>query len=100
MEFASAHGLYEANKAELDYIYLKKGYLLGMLTYIYNEDVPQQLTLCELHGHMLKYVLHYKANAYYHADYKLRLLHTFIRQCPRLAIKVLPWYIRKTNMKL
>ena len=100
MEFAKAKGLYAANKDELDYIYLKKGYLLGILTYIYNEEHPLTLTVCKLHNHLLSYVPDYKENPYYRADYKLRLLHTFVRQGLRLAFKVLPWYIRKSGMKL
>lgn len=100
MEFAREHGLYEENRDELDYIYLKKGHLLGILTYIYNEEHPQMLTVCKLHTHLLSYVPYYKANPYYRADRKLRLLHTLIRQGLRLAFKVLPWYIRKTKMKL
>ena len=100
MEFAREHGLYEANRDELDYIYLKKGHLLGILTYIYNEEHPQMLTVCKLHTHLLSYVPYYKENPYYRADRKLRLLHTLIRQGLRLAFKVLPWYIRKTKMKL
>ena len=100
MEFARDRGLYEANKDELDYIYLKKGHLLGILTYIYNEEHPQVLTVCKLHNHLQNYVPYYKENPYYHADRKLRLLHTLVRQCLRLAFRVLPWYIRKTKMKL
>ena len=100
MEFAREHGLYEANKDELDYIYLKKGHILGILTYIYNEEHPQVITVCKLHNHLLDYVPAYKSNPYYHADRKLRLLHTLIRQGLRLAFKVLPWYIRKSGMKL
>lgn len=100
MQFSREKGLYETDKDIVDYIYLKKAYLLGILTYIYNEDCPQQLTLCKLYNHLLSYVPCYKENPYYHTDYKLRLLHTFIRQCPRLAIKVLPWYIRMTKIKL
>ena len=101
MQFAREHGLYEANKEELDYIYLKKGYLLGLLTYIYNEDEPQQLIVRKLYyDHLLRYVLHYKKNPYYRTDLKLRLLHAFIRYCTRTSFKVLPWYIRKTKMKL
>ena len=100
MQFAREKGLYEPNRAELDYIYLKKGYLLGLLTYIYNEEEPQQLTVRKLYGHLLHHVLHYGENPYYRADFKLRLLHSFIKHCTRISFKVLPWYIRKTKMKL
>lgn len=100
MQFAREKGLYEANKEELDYIYLKKGYLLGILTYIYNEEHPLQLTVRKLYGHLLGYVPYYKDNVYYRADYKLRLLHGFVRKCTRLAFVALPYYIRKTKMKL
>ena len=100
MEFARDKGFYESDRAELDYIYLKKGYLLSLLTYIYNDDDPQQLTVRKLYGRLLHHVLHYWENPYYRADLKLRLLHAFIRHCTRISFKVLPWYIRKTKMKL
>lgn len=100
MQFARENAFYEADKAELDYIYLKKGYLLGILTYVYNADYPQASELQKLYRHMLGGMPHYKSNCYYRVDYKLRLLHLLIRKCPRLAIKLLPWYIRKTKMKL
>ncbi len=100
LQFAHEKELYEANKAELDYIYLKKGYLLGMLTYIYNEESPQQLTIRKMYSHLLSYAPDYKHNAYYRADYRLRLLHVLIKRCTRLSFKVLPCYIRKSGMKL
>ena len=101
MQFAREKGLYEANKDELDYIYIKKGYLLSILTHIYNEDEPDQLIVRKLYyDHLLRYVPYYKGNPYYHSDYKLRLLHALITHCIRISFKVLPWYIRKSGMKL
>lgn len=100
MQFAREKGLYEANKEELDYIYLKKGYLLGILTYIYNEEHPRQLIVRKLYGHLLGVVPYYKDNVYYHSDYKLRLLHWVVSKLTRLSFKLLPYYIRKTKMKL
>lgn len=100
MQFARKKELYEPNREELDYIYLKKGYLLGLLTYIYNEEHPQRIVVHNMHNHMLNYVPHYRGNRYYRADLKLRLLHVLIRQCTRISFKVLPYYIRKTGMKL
>ena len=100
LDFAKEKGLYAANKTELDYIYLKKGYLLSLLTYLYNEDNPQPHIVREMHKHLLCYVPDYRDNGYYRRDYKLRLLHTLIEHCTRISFKVLPWYIRKTKMKL
>ena len=101
MQFARSQGLYDANKEELDYIYIKKGYLLSILTHIYNEDEPNQLIVRKLYyDHLLCYVPYYKRNPYYHSDYRLRLLHALITHCIRISFKVLPWYIRKTKMKL
>ena len=100
MEFAHGHNLYEPNKNELDYIYLKKGYLLSALTYIYNEDYPRRPILHGLYEHLLEQVPHYRNNPHYLADHKLRVLHALLRYCPRLACKMLPWYIRNTKMKL
>lgn len=100
MQFAKERGLYESNKAELDYIYLKKGYLLGILTYIYNEEHPQQFVIRKMYSHLLNYVPYYRVNAYYRADCKLQLLHAFVSKCTRIAFRVLPWYIRKSGLKL
>ena len=100
MQFAREKGLYEPDKAVLDYIYLKKAYLLGIFTYIYNEDYPQTLVLNNIYNHLLSYVPYYKRNSYYREDYRMRLLHTLIRTFPALAKKLIPLYIRKTKMKL
>ena len=100
MQFAREKGLYEPDKAELDYIYLKKAYLLGIFTYIYNEDYPQTLVLNNIYNHLISYVPYYKRNSYYREDYRMRLLHTLIRTFPALAKKLIPLYIRKTKMKL
>lgn len=100
MQFTREKGLYEPDKAELDYIYFKKAYLLGIFTYIYNEDYPQTLVLSKIFNHLLNFVPYYKHNPYYRKDYKMRLLHTLIRSCPALAKKLIPLYIRKTKMKL
>ena len=100
MEFARTKELYDANKEELDYIYLKKAYLLGILTYIYNEEHPQQLAVRKMHERLLSYVPYYHDNIYYRADRKLRLLHWLVSKCTRFSFKVLPYYIRKTKMKL
>ena len=100
MQFAREKGLYEPDKAVLDYIYLKKAYLLGIFTYIYNEDYPQTLVLNNIYNHLLSYVPYYKRNSYYREDYRMRLLHTLIRTFPSLAKKLIPLYIRKTKMKL
>ncbi len=100
MQFTREKGLYEPDKAELDYIYFKKAYLLDIFTYIYNEDYPQTLVLSKIFNHLLNFVPYYKHNPYYRKDYKMRLLHTLIRSCPALAKKLIPLYIRKTKMKL
>lgn len=100
MQFAREKGLYEPDKEVLDYIYLKKAYLLGIFTYIYNEDYPQTLVLNNIYNHLLSYVPYYKRNSYYREDYRMRLLHTLIRTFPALAKKLIPLYIRKTKMKL
>ena len=100
MQHANEHGFYDANKAELDYIYLKKGYLLGLLTYIYNENKPQQMVINKLYEELLIRLPDFKNNLYYRSDRKLHLLHLFITRYTMLSFKVLPWYIRKTKIKL
>lgn len=100
LAFAHEKGLYDANKQEIDYIYLKKAYLLSIFTYIHNGDYPHKTVLFELHQRLLDQIPDYTRNPHYLADYKIRLLHMLIYRMPRIAIHLIPYYIRLTKMKL
>ena len=100
LAFAHEKGLYDTNKQEIDYIYLKKAYLLSIFTYIHNGDYPHKTVLFELHQRLLDQIPDYTRNPHYLADYKMRLLHMLIYRMPRIAIHLIPYYIRLTKMKL
>lgn len=100
LSFARNRGFYDDDRDELDYIYFKKAYLLGIFTYIHNGDYPRRAELNELYTRMYSQIPNYRDNPYYRSDRKMRFLHTLIRCCPAVAVKLIPLYIRKMKMKL
>ena len=97
MEYAKSHGVYEEYKAEVDYIYLKKGCLSSLLNYIYNTSEPQRTVLSEIMDELDRQVPDYKDIPYYRRRIDLRLIVFLIRKCPGMALKMLPVYVKKTN---
>ncbi|MBP5535289.1 MAG: glycosyltransferase [Bacteroidales bacterium] len=97
MDYARQHGVYDAYKAEVDYIYIKKGCLSSVLNYIYNTAEPQREVLTEIMVELDKQIPDYKQNRYYRKHTALRAVMGLIRCCPRTALCILPIYVRKTK---
>ena len=97
MDYAKSHGVYDEYKAEVDYIYLKKGCLSSVLNYIYNTSEPQRKVLAEIMAELDRQVPDYKTNSYYHGRMSMRMVVSLIRNCPGVALKLLPIYVKKTN---
>ena len=98
MQYAKTHNVYDEFKAEIDYMYLKKGYLSSVANYIRNSRRPQADTYREIYGELLKQVPDYKDNKYYHNNKMMRILLNMLQCCPALATVVLRWYIKKNNI--
>lgn len=97
MEYAKKHNVYNEYKAEIDYIYLKKGCFSSVLNYFYNTAEPKREVLAEIMAELDKQIPDYKANSYYRGHKALQAALWLVRKYPRLALKLFPIYVRKTN---
>lgn len=97
MAYLKGKGVYGAFKPEIDFIYIKKGYFSSVFNYVSNSLEPQKTVLVEIEEELKRQVPDYKSNGYYAKSKSLRLLNGLIHRCPRLAMKVIALYVRKTN---
>lgn len=97
MQFAKDKGVYNEFKPEVDFIYIKKGYLTSVFNYVYNSLEPKKETVREIRAELLKQVPDYAQNTYLRKKYSLRAIISLLRCCPALALKLIPIYIKKTN---
>ena len=98
IEFAKANQLYESYQSELDFIYLKKAYVMGVFNYCMNTIKPDKTVVMELSQQMRSLIPNYKSNKYYLGDFKTRLVVSFLVALPRLTTWILPRLIRHTNV--
>ena len=98
MQYGREHGVYDEFKDELDYMYLKKGYLSSVANYIRNSSRPVAATYREIHAELLRVIPDYRDNSYLKRDMKMRLLIWMLRHCPAVATVAMRWYIRKNNI--
>ncbi len=98
MQYAKEHSVYGTYKEELDYMYLKKGYLSSLANYIRNSAKPKAKTYNEIYGELLSIVPEYKANKYYRKNKTMRILVWMINNTPHIATIALRWYIKKNNI--
>ncbi len=97
MKFLKDKGVYNDYKAEIDFIYLKKGYLTSVFNYVYNSLEPKKSTVAEIRAEMMRQVPDYGRNAYFRSKMSLRMLDWLLKCMPGLALKLIPVYIKRTN---
>ena len=94
--FARRHDLYEKYKEEIDFIYVKKAFLMAALTYVANEVKPDPAVLKdELYSALERNVPDHAANKYVRRSFKVRKLVKWIARRPRLAL----WALRRAAKK-
>ena len=98
IEFAKANQLYESYQSELDFIYLKKAYVMGVFNYCLNTMKPDKTVVKELSQQMRSMIPHYKSNKYYLGDFKTRVVVLFLLVMPGLTTWIVPRLIRHTNV--
>ena len=98
LEYAKGHGVYDGAdgfKAEVDYVYMKKGCLSSALNYVYNTAEPEAMVLREIVEELGRQVPDYASNAYYRSDWRLRMMTGLMSKCPKLALKALAFYNKR-----
>ena len=87
--YAKGHDLYETYQPEVDFIYLKKGFLMAVQDYVGNAVAPEMTVLQDLGDGLEQKIPGYASNPYLKKNFKLRTMVRWIRKHPRLAIQVL-----------
>ena len=98
LQFAKDKGVYAEYKHEVDFIYIKKGYMSSVFNYVYNSLEPKTSTLREIYDELLSQVPDYNKNPFYKKKTSLRLLIWMLRHTPCTAKKVIAIYARKKNV--
>ena len=98
MQYAKSHGVYDEFKPEIDYMYLKKGYLSSVANHVRNSRRPSHEAFAEIYAELLRQVPDYRCNTYYRRNFLMRTLVQLLRRCPVLATIAMRWYIKKNNI--
>ena len=93
LSYAREKGYYQTYRQEIDFLYLKKAFLMACKTYVDNVDVPSVQVLKDLSEEMEQTLPGYRKNVYLNQAPKVKLAIWLIRHQPRLACLVL----RKIN---
>lgn len=98
MAYAKEQGVYNELKQELDYLYIKKGYISSLVNYVTNALEPRKEVYAEIYQALLDEVPDYKQNAYLKRSKVVQLLVALCRRCPSLATPLLRFYARRNNI--
>lgn len=98
MSFAKEKSVYEEYKEEVDFIYIKKGYVSSVFNYVLNSLEPKSEVCEDIHQELLKQVPDYKKNSFYNQKTSLKMLVWMLQHTPKLAIKLISSYGRKRNL--
>ena len=97
MACAKQMGIYDEFKPEIDFLYIKKGYLTTNVNYVINALEPRKEVFAEIYATLCKEVPDYKQNPYLKKKFVLRLLVLICHKCPSLATRLLRFYAKKYN---
>jgi len=90
--------LYEKFKNEIDYIYIKKAYLIALLNYVVNSEKPQIKTISSIHSEVNRIIPNYRNNKYYKKKVTIRIIDLLFNFSPKIAIKLCKLYSKKKNV--
>ena len=97
MTCAKQMGVYEEFKPEIDFLYIKKGYLTTVVNYVINALEPRKEVFAEIYETLCKEVPNYKQNPYLKKKIVLRSLVYVCHACPKSATILLRYYAKKYN---
>jgi hypothetical protein len=90
--------LYENFKNEFDFIYIKKAYLVAILTYVVNSEIPNIKTLKSIRNEICNLIPHYQKNKYYKRNLFIRIVDLLFIYFPNIAIKLSKFYARRRRV--
>ena len=98
MDYAKQQGVYPEYQQEIDFLYIKKGYLSTLVNYVVNALEPKKEVFEEVYQKLLQEVPAYKQNVYLKRTKVLRLLVVMCHLCPQVATQLLRYYARKNSI--
>lgn len=98
MAYAKEQGVYDVLKQELDFLYIKKGYISSLVNYVTNALEPRKEVFAEIYQELLAEVPEYAQNTYLKRKMILRILLYICHSCPRIATQVLRYYAKRNNI--
>lgn len=97
LELLKDRDLYVNFKQELDYIYIKKAYLVPLFNYVLNSTSPKKSTFIALRLHILKVIPDYMNNVFYKKSLSARLIDSVFQKFPKLGIRIVRTYSKWTK---
>ena len=98
MDYAKQQGVYPEYQQEIDFLYIKKGYLSTLVNYVVNALEPKKEVFEEVYQKFLQEVPAYKQNVYLKKKKVLRLLVVICHLYPQVATQLLRYYARKNSI--
>lgn len=90
-------GLYEPYREELDYVYLKKAYLVPTFNYVLNSLRPSKKVIRSIRAHMEEIIPGGTSNSYFRHDARARLMDGLFKKAPALGIRAVRLYSKASK---
>ena len=98
MAYAKEQGIYSEFKQEIDFLYIKKGYLSTLVNYVINALEPRKEVFSEIYQALLAEVPDYKTNIYLQNSKAVQVVIRLCVSCPSLATPLLRFYAKRNNI--
>ncbi|MCQ2206614.1 MAG: glycosyltransferase [Paludibacteraceae bacterium] len=98
LAYAKEQGVYDEFKQEIDFLYVKKGYLVSSFNYIVNVEQPTTAELKRIQNEAETLVPNYRNNNYLKKSRSTRCTDWLLRNLPQVAIWIVPVYVKKTGV--
>lgn len=97
MDFAKQSGVYNEFKPEIDFLYLKKGYLVSAFNYIMNVDDSKSDDLKKIASDVEQLIPGYSSNVYFKNSLSARCSDFLIKNMPFVAKLLVPVYVKMSG---
>ena len=94
-EFAKTHNLYDVYEQELQFIYIKKAYLMACVDYLTQAKHPQTKILQAIYQELISICPKYADNTVYKKHFLLRSFVLFLHRMPTIACLIFPPILKK-----
>lgn len=98
LAYAKEQGVYEEFKPEIDFLYVKKGYLVSSFNYLVNVDKATTEELGRIQAEAEALVPGYRQNIYMKKSSSTRCTDWLLRTLPSVALWLVPIYVKKTGI--